>query len=164
MHVSEDANTLAITLLRIVVGLFFLIFGEYKVFGTAFTLHGGFEASVAGMLHDGGTYPWMVPVIEKVILVYPHPVAFLVAYGELLIGLSLVFGVLSRLASVFGFLLMTLMWLSGGYPGPHVEFWRYWGASLDWSVFALCFMVLIAGRPEERWALGRSRVSSRRKG
>jgi thiosulfate dehydrogenase [quinone] large subunit len=163
MQVSENANTLAITLVRIVVGLFFVVFGEYKVFGTAFTLHGGFESYVAGMLHGGETYPWMAPVIERVVLVYPHPMAFLVAYGELLIGLSLVFGMLTRLASVFGLLLMILIWLSGGYPGAHADFWRYWGASLDWSVFALCFVALIVGRPEERWSLRASRFWLRRK-
>lgn len=163
MQDSENANTFAITLVRIVVGLFFVVFGEYKVFGTAFTLHGGFESYVAGMLHGGQTYPWMAPVIERVILVYPHPVAFLVAYGELLIGLSLVFGVLSRLASVFGLLLMILIWLAGGYPGAHADFWRYWGASLDWSVFALCFVALIVGRPEERWSLRDLRFWLRRK-
>jgi hypothetical protein len=61
--------------------------------------------------------------------------AFLTAYGELLIGLGLVFGVLTRVASVFGMLLMMLLWLSAGYPGTHVAIWRYFGASLDWSVF-----------------------------
>jgi uncharacterized membrane protein YphA (DoxX/SURF4 family) len=34
-------------------------------------------------------------------------------YGELLIGLGLVFGVLTRVASVFGLLLMMSLWISG---------------------------------------------------
>ena len=40
---STDANFRALAMLRIGVGVFFLIFGEYKVFGTQFTLHGGFQ-------------------------------------------------------------------------------------------------------------------------
>ena len=40
---NVDANTRALAHLRIAVGVLFLIFGEYKVFGTQFTLGGGFE-------------------------------------------------------------------------------------------------------------------------
>ena len=29
------------------------------------------------------------------------------------------------------------------------SFWMYWGASLNWSVFAIVFAVLAAGYPEE---------------
>jgi uncharacterized membrane protein YphA (DoxX/SURF4 family) len=155
--VNANINDAAIAFLRIAVGLFFLILGQYKVFGTAFTLHGGFESDVTGMLHSGGTYPIMVLVLEKIILPHPHAIAFLVAYGEFLIGLSLIFGVLSRLASVFGLILMLLMWLSGGYPGPHAEFWQYWGSSLDWSILALCFVAMILGRPEQLWSLSKVR-------
>ena len=151
---AENANATALAFLRIAVGVFFLVFGQYKVFGTAFTLHGGFEEDVNAMLHGGSTFPFMVPVVENVILAHPHTIAFMVAYGELLIGLSLIFGVLSRLASVFGLILMILMWFAGGYPGPHVALWRYWGASLDWSIFTLCFVAMIVGQPEERWSLG----------
>ncbi|MGB0012964.1 MAG: hypothetical protein WBQ03_15250 [Candidatus Sulfotelmatobacter sp.] len=53
------------------------------------------------------------------------------------------------MASLFGCALMLVMWLSGGYPGPHAALWMYWGASLNWSVFAICFAVLAAGHPEE---------------
>ena len=69
--------------------------------------------------------------------------------GEFLIGISLMIGLLSRVASIFGCALMLAMWLSGGYPGPHAALWMYWGASLNWSVFAICFALLAVGRPEE---------------
>ncbi len=38
-----NGNSYALAFLRIGVGILFLIFGQYKVFGTAFTLHGGFQ-------------------------------------------------------------------------------------------------------------------------
>lgn len=158
MQNSRDPNATALAVLRIVVGLFFVVFGQYKVFGTDFTLHGGFQKYTSGFLH-GGAYPFMVPVLENILAHFATPMAFLVAYGEFLIGISLVIGVLSRAASLFGFALMAAMWLSGGYPGPHAAFWMYWGASLNWSVLALCFVVLALGRPEERWSL--SRIGSR---
>jgi hypothetical protein len=50
-------------------------------------------------------------------------------------------------------LLMMLLWLSAGFPGPHVALWRYFGASLDWSVFAACFAAFLIGEPEARWSL-----------
>ena len=40
---QPNRNTRALALLRIGVGVLFLIFGEYKVFGTQFTLGGGFQ-------------------------------------------------------------------------------------------------------------------------
>ncbi len=148
-----DGNTRAVALLRIGVGLLFLTFGEYKVFGTAFTLGGGFQAGLRGFLDGGGAYPFMVPVLRGILAHFSIPMAFAVAWGEFLIGISLTLGVLSRLACGFGALLMAAMWLSGGWPGAHAAFWRYWGASLEWSVFFLCFLVLAAGQPDRRWAL-----------
>jgi len=61
---SADPNTYinsrALAVLRIGVGIFFLIFGQYKVFGTQFTLHGGFQFWINRFL-EGGAYPFMVP-------------------------------------------------------------------------------------------------------
>jgi uncharacterized membrane protein YphA (DoxX/SURF4 family) len=152
MPTEHSRNATALAALRIFVGIFFLLFGEYKVFGTEFTLHGGFEDSIRSFLAQG-TYPWMAPVLRHVVLPHAHVCAFLTAYGELLIGLGLLFGVLTRVASVFGMLLMLLLWLSAGYPGPDVAIWRYFGASLDWSIFAGCFAAFLIGEPEMRWSL-----------
>jgi thiosulfate dehydrogenase [quinone] large subunit len=113
MRNSTDPNTVAITALRIVVGLFFTIFGEYKVFGTEFTLHGDFQEAVEGFI-SGGAYPFMVPILHGVLVHFATAMAFTVAYGEFLIGVSLLIGVWSRTASGCGFVLMMSMWLSGG--------------------------------------------------
>lgn len=152
MQGRYDRNTTALSTLRIVVGIFFVLFGEYKVFGTDFTVHGGFETWVRSFLAEGA-YPWMKPVLQQVILPHARVCAFMVAYGELMIGLALVLGVLTRAASMFGIVLMTLLWASDGYPGQHVALWRYFGASLQWSVFASCFVAFLIGEPEARWAL-----------
>jgi thiosulfate dehydrogenase (quinone) large subunit len=152
MQSAHHRNTTAIALLRIFVGIFFLVLGQYKVFGTEFTLHGGFEESIRSFLTQG-TYPWMAPILQHVVLPHARLCAFLTAYGELLIGLGLIFGVLTRIASIFGILLMLLLWFSAGYPGPHVALWQYFGASLEYSVFAGCFAAFIIGEPEARWSL-----------
>ena len=151
----NDPNAVALAILRIVVGLFFVVFGEYKVFGTEFTVHGGFQEGVKGFISSGSAYPFMVPFLRMLLAHGATPVAFLVAYGELAIGLSLVSGVLSRVASAFGFVLMMLLWLSGGYPGTHSAFWLYWAASENWTILALCFVVMMLGKPENRWSLRR---------
>jgi len=53
MSIKHDQNATALATLRIVVGGFFLLFGEYKVFGTDFTLHGGFEMWIRSFLSQG---------------------------------------------------------------------------------------------------------------
>ena len=144
---KSNANSVALALLRIAVGFFFVVFGQYKVFGPGF-VQAGFRDYVGGFIREGA-YPFVVPVLQWILAHAATSMALAVGYGEFLIGISLVIGLCSRVASLFGCALMLAMWLSGGYPGPHAAFWMYWGASLNWSVFAICFAVLAAGHPEE---------------
>ena len=99
-----DRNTRALSLLRIAVGALFLIFAEYKIVGTQFTLGGGFDGWIRRFLADGAAYPFMIPVLRGFVQEHSVAIAFLVAYGELAIGLALVLGVLVRTASVAGFI------------------------------------------------------------
>jgi thiosulfate dehydrogenase [quinone] large subunit len=158
---SSTRNTYALIVLRFGVGIFFLIFGEYKVFGTQFTLHGGFQLWINRFL-EGGAYPFMVPVLRGFVLQHATPIAFLVAYGELAIGLALTFGILVRAASFCGLVFMVTLVFSSDYPGAQAPFWQYFGASLSHSVFALCFVGFSIGRADAVWsaaALRRSRHS-----
>jgi uncharacterized membrane protein YphA (DoxX/SURF4 family) len=140
------SNARALAFLRIAVGIFFLIFGEYKVFGTQFTLHGGFQFWINKFIREGGAYPFMVPILRGLVLPHATLIAFLVAYSEFAIGLACTFGILVRLASAGGLLFMLTLLFSSDYPGAGIPFWQYFGASLGHSVFALCFIsFLIAG-------------------
>ena len=143
-----EANARALAGLRIAVGVFFLMFGEYKVFGTQFTLGGGFQGWIQRFLADGA-YPFMAPVLQGFVLPHGTAIAFLVAYGELAIGLSLVLGVLVRAASACGFVYMLALMFSANYPGAGAVPWQYFGASLDHSILALCFAAFAAGRPSD---------------
>ena len=157
-------NTYALALLRIGVGLLFLIFGQYKVFGTAFTLHGGFQFWINKFL-EGGAYPFMAPILRGFVLPHATAIAFLVAYSEFAIGLGLFFGVLVRSASFGGLILMLTMLFSSDYPGAGAPFWQYFGASLSHSVFALCFAAFLLGRADSVWsvaALRRNRAGGDR--
>jgi len=149
---TADINSRALAILRIGVGIFFLIFGEYKVFGTQFTLHGGFQFWINKFL-EGGVYPFMAPVLRGFVLAHATPIAFLVAYGEFAIGIALIFGILVRSASVGGLVFMLTLLFSSDYPGAGAPFWQYFGASLSHSVFLLCFVAFLIGRADAVWSV-----------
>lgn len=148
---SGTRNTYALALLRIGVGILFLIFGQYKVFGTEFTLHGGFQFWINKFL-EGGAYPFMAPILRGFVLPHATIIAFLVAYGEFAIGLGLTLGILVRSASFGGLILMLTMLFSSDYPGAEAPLWQYFGASLSHSVFALCFAAFLFGRADSAWS------------
>jgi uncharacterized membrane protein YphA (DoxX/SURF4 family) len=143
-----NRNDVAMAILRIAIGCMFLIFAEYKVLGTEFTLHGGFESWINRFLQDGAAYPMFIPVLQRFVLPHATLLAFLVAYGELAIGLALVLGVLVRTASAFGVVFMLTLLLASNFPGHHAQFWQYFGASLDHSVFGMCFLAFMLGRSD----------------
>ena len=147
-QLDPDArNTRALSMLRIGVGVLFLIFGEYKVFGSQFTLGGGFQGWIDRFLAGGAAYPFMAPVLRAFVLPHKTAIAFLVAYGELAIGLGLALGVLVRAASIAGLLYMLALLFSSNYPGGHAAPWQYFGASLNHLVLAMCFAAFAIGEP-----------------
>jgi len=149
---SSFRNSQALALVRVGVGILFLIFGQYKVFGTAFTLRGGFQFWINKFL-EGGTYPFMAPILRGFVLPHATGIAFLVAYGELAIGIALVLGILVRSASFCGLVFMLTLLFSSDYPGAGAAFWQYFGASLSHSVFALCFAAFLIGRADTVWSV-----------
>ena len=151
----SDPNSRALAVLRIGVGLLFLIFAQYKILSTEFTLHGGFQFWINKFLSEGGAYPFMVPVLRNFVLPHATLIAFVVAYSELAIGLSLLLGVFVRAASVGGLIFMLTLLFSSDYPGPSAPLWQYFGASLSHSVFALCFVTFLIARSDAVWSLSR---------
>jgi len=146
----------SLAMLRIAVGCLFLIFAEYKVVGTQFTLQGGFQHWI-NLFLEGGAFPFMVPVLKNFVLPHATPIAFLVAYGELGIGIALVSGILVRVASVGGLLYMLTLLLSSNYPGADAPFWQYCGASLNHLVLAMCFVTFALTRQDDLWSVIRFR-------
>jgi len=151
---SPDArNSRAVALLRIGVGLFFLIFAQYKILNTQFTLHGGFQFWINKFLAEGSAYPFMAPILRNFVLPHATPIAFLVAYGEFAIGLALLLGVFVRPASVAGLIFMITLLFSSDCPGSSAPLWQSFGASLSHSVFALCFLAFLIARSDAVWSL-----------
>jgi uncharacterized membrane protein YphA (DoxX/SURF4 family) len=154
MDGTVSSNTRALVSLRVAVGTLFLIFAEYKVFGTQFTLGGGFQFWIHRFLEQGA-YPFMVGVLRNFVLPHATVIAFIVAYGELAIGLGLVLGVLVRAASICGLVYMMILLFSSNYPGADSPLWQYFGASLDHLVLALCFGAFFKGDTEAVFSLPR---------
>jgi thiosulfate dehydrogenase [quinone] large subunit len=146
------SSSWSLTALRIAVGCIFLIFAEYKVFGTQFTRGGGFQHWINIFLQSG-SYPFMIPVLRNFVLPHATLIAFFVAYGELAIGLAMVSGIFVRPASVCGIVYMLTLLFSSNYPGANALLWQYFGASLDHSVLALCFGAFALTNPEELWSI-----------
>src|ERR1700687_2785080 len=122
---SQFTNARAMAFLRISVGTLFLIFAQYKIFGTQFTLHGGFQFWINKFIGEGGAYPFMEPILRGFVLHHATPIAFLVAYGEFAIGLALILGVFVRAASAAGFVFMLTLLFASDYPGATAPLWQY---------------------------------------
>ena len=161
--VRKLSGVQALAALRIAIGVLFVIFGESKVFNDWFTAGGGFRSAVDSFIQQGNAYPFMVNTLKTLVLPHAGLLAFVVAYGELAIGLSLVSGVLVRTASVFSAIYMVLLICSASYPGDHLPFWRYLAFSLEHSVFLLCFITFALSDSAETFSLpaGRWRLSGR---
>ncbi len=138
-----------LALCRIFVGVMFLLFGEYKVFRPGFA-HGGIEY----WLVQFAPLPFYKSFLTH--WVSPHSVfwAYVVGYGELAIGLSLVSGLLVRAASIGGFFEMLNLLAANGYSaGPHADLWKYFGSNLDHICPALLFAIFFFSRAGETWGL-----------
>jgi thiosulfate dehydrogenase [quinone] large subunit len=91
-----------ILLLRLALAWVFLYAASHQVFVANF--------SIAGFLNSTKTFhglfaPLTTPGVVNV-------VSFLVAYGHLLIGLSLLSGLLVRVSSIFGIAIMLIYWMA----------------------------------------------------
>jgi thiosulfate dehydrogenase [quinone] large subunit len=162
--VRKLSGAQALAALRIAIGALFILFGESKVFSDWFIAGGGFESAVHSFIQQGNAYPFMVNTLKTIVLPHAGFLAFVVAYGELAIGLSLVSGVLVRTASIFSAIYMVLLICSASYPGDHLPVWRYFAFSLEHSVFLLCFVTFALSDSAETFSLPGSRWWPSRRG
>lgn len=98
------------TLLRVYTGVFFLYYGFGKVRNPQFA--DGLAGFVSGRLEESAGF--IRPFLESVVLPNNGLFAFLVAWGELAIGLALILGLLTRWASIAGALMVGAFWATKG--------------------------------------------------
>jgi thiosulfate dehydrogenase [quinone] large subunit len=150
---SETRNLAkTIAVVRMATAVFFLLFGEYKLFGTGFS-HGGFQEYLRGYV-EGSAVGFYRPILAHVVL--PHAVFFGYVVGavEMFIGVSLLLGLWVRLASVLGVLHMLSLTLATWWEVGHsVPLWRYFGAELDHLPLLLLFVIFYAADAGKTWGL-----------
>jgi uncharacterized membrane protein YphA (DoxX/SURF4 family) len=152
---TAEQQSKALAFLRISIGIFFLIFSEYKLTSTKFIWRR--MATYIGHFIDQGCYLFMRPLLQKLIL--PNAVLFgsIVSISELFIAISLITGILVRWASFGGLTMMLLFLFSSNYPRPQAPLWKFLGASLEHSILALCFIALMIGPSNQHRALLKTR-------
>ena len=160
MRNISDGLPQTISLVRIATSIFFLLFGEYKVFGPEFT-HGGFQEYLQSFAQNSAV-GFYQPILSDLIL--PHAVFFgyLVGAIEMFIGISLLLGLWVRVSSVLGVLHMVSLTLATWWgPGPGMPVWRYFGAELDHLPLLFLFVIFFVADAGQTWGLdGRTRASS----
>jgi len=137
---------------RMATSVFFLLFGEYKVAGPQFA-HGGFQTYLQDYIANS-VVSFYRPVLSGLVL--PHAVFFgyVVGIVELLIGLSLVFGLWVRAGCILGIAFLVNMLLATWWaPGHGVPLWRYFGAELDHLPLLLLLIVFYAADAGRTWGL-----------
>lgn len=107
---TSPAERRLIVLLRLALAWVFLYAASHQVFVKGW--------SVAGFLDSTKTFHWLYGPMAHSSLV--PAITFLVEYGHLLIGLSLLFGLAVRVSSFFAILLMLTYW-TAHMDWPYIE-------------------------------------------
>jgi uncharacterized membrane protein YphA (DoxX/SURF4 family) len=148
MERGAERSTLVFS--RVVLGSFFLLFGQYKVATPAFS-HGGLQKYLHTFISDSA-YPFFKPVLQNFVLPHATIFGYFVGLGELLIGLSLVMGAGVGLSSMFGFIYMMALAFSTGYQ-PGWPLWQYFGVNLEHFCPALLFLIFLSSHAGRLWGL-----------
>lgn len=103
-----------IALLRVYTGVFFVVHGYGKL-----SREGDFADGLAGFVSSRleNSFGFFRPFLESVVLPNKALFAFLVSWGELLVGLALIVGLATRYASVAGAIMVAAFWFAKG-QGP----------------------------------------------
>jgi uncharacterized membrane protein YphA (DoxX/SURF4 family) len=141
---SQRALKWMIALVRVVIGIIFILFGEYKIAGPEFA-HGGIQKYLSGFLDGNMAVHWYRPFLEKVVM--PHATAFgyLFGAGELMVGIALITGVMVRPAAVGGaFMMLNLLLSEWNGVGANARIWQYFGAQFDHLCPLMLFLIFMA--------------------
>jgi uncharacterized membrane protein YphA (DoxX/SURF4 family) len=152
MTKSYEVLPKTIAVVRMATAVFFLLFGQYKVFSAGF-VHGGFQQYLEGFVQSGSV-SFYKPVLANLIL--PHAVFFgyLVGLVELFIGVCLLLGLWVRPASVLGALHMLSLALATWWePGHGIPIWRYFGAELDHLPLLFLFVIFFTADAGQKWGI-----------
>jgi uncharacterized membrane protein YphA (DoxX/SURF4 family) len=122
-----------IVLLRVYAGIFFLKYGTGKV-----QRGKDFAEGLAGFVSSNleNCFGFFRPFLESVVLPNKLLFAYLVAWGELLIGITLILGLATRYAAIAGAVMVSAFWFTKGQA--------FLAAQNQDSIWLMIF-ILIAG-------------------
>ena len=147
---NSGSSSVAMAVARIIVGVMFLFFAQYKLMGHDFA-HGGYAKYVTGYVQESAI-PAYKPFLRAT-LKYPTASGYAVGVAELLIGLSMVLGFWVRPLAIVGALFMTNLLLSTCVLPQGVPMCRYFGNELDNVGLLLLFVLFFAHRAGETLGL-----------
>jgi uncharacterized membrane protein YphA (DoxX/SURF4 family) len=144
--VTRGAARLA-ALVRIAAGVLFVAEGFGKAAGKF--VHGGFAKSASGMTAE--SWPFWKSFLNSVVVPHAPLFAWVIALGELAVGIGLLLGLLTRFAAAGGVLLLLTILLGQTYvPGSSWEGWVTAGLT---TKFAILLLLLIAAVGYGAWGV-----------
>lgn len=153
MKGTEKSST-AMAVARIVMGLLFIMFAQYKLIHPDFA-HGGYEKTVSGYAQE--TAVGFYKPFLRTTLKYPVASGYAVGVAELLIGLSMVLGFWVRPFAIVGALFMLNLFFSTWHLPPHTAAWKYLANQLENIPIFLMFLLFYVHNAGETLGLDKSR-------
>jgi uncharacterized membrane protein YphA (DoxX/SURF4 family) len=151
---SQSGLKWVIALVRVVMGVIFILFGEYKIVGHDFA-HGGIQKYLSQFLDGNMAVHWYRPFLEKAVLPHATIFGYVFGVGELLVGIALVTGVMARPAAIGGaFMMLNLLLSEWNGVGAGAPLWKYFGAQLD-HICPLMLMLIFLADSEPKLTLQR---------
>jgi len=151
---SQSGLKWMIALVRVTLGVIFILFGEYKLVSRDFAYH-GFQQYLAQFLDGNMAVHWYRPFLEKVVVPHATIFGYVFGTGELLVGAALVTGVMVRPAAVGGaFMMLNLLFSEWNGVGAGAPLWKYFGAQLD-HICPLMLMLIFLADSEPKLSLQR---------
>jgi len=134
-------------LVRILTGVLFIAEGMGKATGKF--VQGGFAKSASGM--EPESWPFWKAFLTSVVVPHASLFAWVVAIGELLLGIGLLLGIFTRIAAALGVPLLLAILLGQTYvPGSSWEGWITAGLT---TKFAILLLLLIAAVGYGAWGV-----------
>jgi thiosulfate dehydrogenase (quinone) large subunit len=142
-----NAGARLAAVVRILAGVLFIASGFGKATGPF--VRGGFAKSAEQLARDG--WPFWGSFLKSVVLPRAEIFGWIVAVGELAVGIGLLLGFLTRIAAVSGALLLVAILLGQScVPGTS---WDHWITAGLTTKFALLLLLLIAAVGYAAWGL-----------
>ena len=145
-------------LVRMATGILFVAEGCGKIFGDF--VRGGFAKSAVEM--QAGAWPFWASFLRSVVVPHAAVFAWVIALGELTVGLGLLLGLATRAAAAGGVLLLLTILLGQMRPAAGATWDRWITAGLP-TKFAILLLLLLAAADAGRvWGVDGRRVAGRR--